>query len=201
MPAFLMVAWGIWITAVFLLDRRHPHRSQIIVSSLCLIILYPLELTLFSCRISVASMVLLLFFFAWTNKNTCKQNVYLVISSFVIMLGYAAFMLLQLFDPVWIFMDSQVLLCTGLFIASWILYPSSFLRRIPALMIGTMQGEVLVAFELGRAGIPSEVGLEGYLNIMACLFATLWAFHYTSRLLSDLRRTLDTGIGGEMEDM
>ncbi|WP_126051059.1 YphA family membrane protein [Siminovitchia acidinfaciens] len=188
---FLFVAWGIWIIATFILDKRDPIRIYAALLSLLLIILQPISFTFYSLNVSASSFLLIFSAYLSIYRGSFFKKIYLFFSVMIIMLGYAGFFLLELYDPVWVILDRKILLSGGLFIISWALYPSSLLYRYSAVVIGSLQGEVFLSIFLSKWKMPYTIGSADYLDVFALTVSAICLTHAAERLFFALKKALE----------
>lgn len=191
---FLLLAWGIWITATFILDKNESYRLPVAILSLVLIILYPNSFTLFTYHIGVASCLLLFSAYFLIYKGSLIKKIYLFFSVMIIMFGYAGFFLLELYDPVWVFFDRKLLLSGVLFILGWILYPASLLYRYSAIVIGSLQGEVFLSVFLSKWKMPYTIGSAEYLDVFALVISANLVLYGTQKAVLAFKKALGEKI-------
>lgn len=188
---FLFVAWGSWIIATFILDKRNPFRMYASVLSLLLIILQSVSFTLFSLTISASSIPLILTAYLSIYQVSFFKKIYLFFSVMIIMFGYAGFFLFEMYDPVWVLLDRKILLSGGLVIISWVLYPSSLLFRCSALVIGSLHGEVFLSIFLSKWKMPYTIGSADYLDVFALTFSSIFLTHAAGKIILAFKKALE----------
>ncbi len=191
---FLFLAWGAWITATFILDKKKTFRFPIAMVALILIILHSTSITIYSIQIGAASLPLIFSAYWLVYQGTWLKKIYLFCSVMIIMLGYVGFYLLELYDPVWVLVDRKILLTVGLLVLGWMLYPTSFIYRCAAIVIGSLQAEVFLSIFFLKWRMPYPIGSNDYLDIMALTVLTLLTAHAAEKLLLGLKKAVTDGL-------
>lgn len=169
---FLFFLWGIWIVATFLLNKDDPARLPIAALSLLLLVVSSISFSVKSVTVNGAAILLMMGSCVVISKWSFLQKMYFIFSALTIMVGYAGAYLLELYDPVWVFLDKRILLSSALYIIGWILYPASLFYRFFAIVVGTLLGEIFLGVFLSQWSMPYTVGSLEYLDIFG-LSATL----------------------------
>lgn len=194
---FLLAAWGGWVIATFMLDKTSPLRLVAAVWTLLMVIVYPVSVTIFTIEFTGPALLLVMTAFLLISRVPFRKKIYLFFSVMMIMFGYAGFFLLELYDPVWVLIDRKILLSSGLFALSWLLYPSSFLHRYTAIILGSLQGEVFLSLFLSKWDMPYVVGSPEYLDVFALAFLLLSISFVFSKLIYRLKETLEKRSKGK----
>ncbi|GIN21043.1 YphA family membrane protein [Siminovitchia fordii] len=196
---FLFMAWGVWITATFILDKKEPLRLPAAMVSLMLIILHPKTLTISFFQIGASSFILMCSAYLLVYQGTWLKKIYLFFSVMIIMFGYVGFYLLELYDPVWVLVDRKFLLSIGLFCIGWILYPASIQYRCAAIVIGSLQGEVFLSIFLSKWKIPYTIGSNDYLDVFALTVSAFFTVHTAGKILLAVKRSLEGKFKGKKQ--
>ncbi|GIN92042.1 hypothetical protein J6TS1_23910 [Siminovitchia terrae] len=191
---FLFMAWGAWITATFILDKKKTFRLPVAMGSLMLIILHSKSITIYSIQIGAASFLLIFSAYLLVYQGTWLKKIYLFFSVMIIMLGYIGFYLLELYDPVWVLVDRKILLSVGLLLIGWMLYPVSFVYRYAAIVIGSLQGEVFLSVFFSKWKMPYPIGSNDYLDVLALTISALLTVYAARRLLFGVKRAVKDGF-------
>lgn len=93
------------------------------------------------------------------------------------MTGFTGSLLLELYDPVWIFIDRRLLLGFFVFLLVQFLYTRSIKSQIICTVVGTLQGEIVYSIILKKWEFPYTIGSWDYLDVCAIflLLIMLWA--------------------------
>lgn len=169
----LLFLWAAWIYATFIMDKKHPMRWSVATLSLILIILHPITIPIFAIQISGTGLFLLLISYFATSKLPIKQQLHLLFSVFTVMIGFAGFLLLEMFDPIWMFLDRKILISFMLFVFAYFVYPSSIYKRLLFVFLGTLQGDLIFALILTKWKMPYIIGSLEYLDILAITIMSL----------------------------
>ncbi|MCR2820249.1 YphA family membrane protein [Lederbergia panacisoli] len=184
---FLLIAWVIWIYATFMMDKKSTYRWPIASCALLLIILKPLTIRFYFLHISGSSLLILIICYYLSSKLPFKKQLHLLFSVFTLMVGYAGFLLFEMYDPIWMFMDRVVLTSFTLFIFGYFLYSSSVLTRILLICLGTLQGDIVFASYLSKWDMPYLIGSMEYLDIISIIIISNLLFHFISNLTAITR--------------
>ncbi|MBS4217295.1 hypothetical protein KHA96_03090 [Bacillus sp. FJAT-49711] len=177
---FLLIAWMIWIYSTFMMDKKSTYRWPIALFALLFIILKSFSIRFYFFHISGPSILILIICYFLASKLSFKKQLHLLFSVFTLMLGYAGFLLFEMYDPIWMFMDRVVLISFTLFIFGYVLYSSSILTRILLICLGTLQGDIVFASYLSKWDMPYLIGSMEYLDIISIIIFSNLLFHFIS---------------------
>lgn len=181
---YMFSLWSLWIYSTFIMDKNARLRTFIAITALILIILYPLELQVFTFLITGPACVLVIIGYVYMAKLPLGKKFFLLFSILILMLGYTGFLLLEMYDPVWIMVDRRIIICFFLFSLSYFLYPASLISRIILIMLGTIQGEILFSLILDRWSFPYVIGARQYLDILSLASLSLLVSHISIKLIN-----------------
>ena len=174
---FLGVAWFIWIMATFFLSRTSKERLKIAFIVLMMIILSPYEFTFLDFQINIAAFSLYIYLFVEVVQHKKKSGLYLFLSSFIIMLAYVSFLMMELYDPVWVVFDRKWMVGFILVYICLLLEGSKKLRFYP-ILLGTLQGELIFSIILNRFSFAYPIGSLSFFDTIgtALFLLSTWSF-------------------------
>lgn len=177
---FFGLAWAGWIYSTFIMEKTNPYRFPIAACLLVAIILSVFKIRFLGLDISLATLFLLFISFLTFIKLPFWKLLYCTIGIFIVSSATAVFYLMSLYDPVWIFIDQQILLSfLGACLA--VLLFKEYKARIFSTIIGLIQGDILYAIILKKFSIDFPIGSFAFLDGLAltCVFITIWSgFEY-----------------------
>ncbi len=162
---FFWLFWIFWIVTTFFMSKS---RSRLLLSAaiLSVIILSSYSMKLFALNISASSLFLLLAAYITMAKQRGRKGLYLFITSFIIMLAFTTFHLYELYDPVWLIFDRNMMLSFLLtYIALLLHHDVKF--RIIILICGSIHGEILYASILKHITPTYLIGSFAYLDVIS----------------------------------
>ncbi|WP_270577419.1 hypothetical protein [Caldibacillus thermoamylovorans] len=177
---FFGLAWAGWIYSTFIMEKTNPYRFPIAAYLLVAIILSVFKIRFLGLDISLATLFLLFISFLTFIKLPFWKLLYCTIGIFIVSSATAVFYLISLYDPVWIFIDQQILLgFLGACLA--VLLFKEYKARIFSTIIGLIQGDILYAIILKKFSIDFPIGSFAFLDglTLTCVFITIWSgFEY-----------------------
>ncbi|CEE01886.1 putative membrane protein [Caldibacillus thermoamylovorans] len=177
---FFGLAWAGWIYSTFIMEKTNPYRFPIAACLLVAIILSVFKIRFLGLDISLATLFLLFISFFTFIKLPFWKLLYCTIGIFIVSSATAVFYLMSLYDPVWIFIDQQILLSfLGACLA--VLLFKEYKARVFSAIIGLIQGDILYAIILKNFSIDFPIGSFAFLDGLAltCVFITIWSgFEY-----------------------
>ncbi|MEC1374807.1 hypothetical protein P9D39_10920 [Heyndrickxia oleronia] len=182
----LFFLWSVWIYTTFILSRQNQLRFRIAFLSLLLLIVYPFSISLFSIPMQLSSIILLIICYFYFSKLKFWKKVYMFLAIFIIMIGYSGFSLLELYDPVWIFMDRKFLFGFVLFLLAQLLYPRSLPSQILCAFTGTIHGEIIYSLILKKWGFPYIIGDRSCLDICALVIFFLLSWFMINKMITSI---------------
>ena len=141
---FYWIFWIGWIIITFFYRKRHPDRlkfsASILVNNLFINILF----ILFGFELSGSGVFIIFTAYLYIVQFEKRQILYLLLTSFIIMIAYVCFLLFEMFDPIWVIFKREWMLV--LLIAYVVIFlHSDKKQRILVMLIGLIQGEVFYA--------------------------------------------------------
>jgi hypothetical protein len=141
---FYWLFWIGWIITTFFYPKRHPERFIFSAWILGTILLSTFYLNLFGFKLSGSGVFILFTAYLYIVQFEKKQILYMLLTSFIIVIAYVCFLLFELFDPIWIIFKREWML--SLLITYIVIFLHSEKRqRILVILIGMIQGEVFYA--------------------------------------------------------
>ncbi|MBB6283227.1 YphA family membrane protein [Geobacillus subterraneus] len=170
---FYFFFWSLWLVATFLM-KKTAARTKLAVFALAMI--SSASLTVEVGRIHMALSFFVLFFSSCYTAVERKpyRPLLMALSASGLAFAYAAFRLLALFDPVWIWLDAQWMLAWWLALISC-LFHRRLAARLLCLALGSCQGEAVYAAAIQRMAPDYVLGSFSFLDATAigasCLLA------------------------------
>ncbi|CAM4062439.1 hypothetical protein [Mesobacillus thioparans] len=167
---FYWLAWIGWIWVTFIMDKNHRHRQKWALWLLAVIIAAPYKVDILFFELHMSAVPIAMFIFFETRRKKTGSFLYLFLTSFIIMLAYTSFLMFELFDPVWVLFDRNIMLgATGFYLA--ILLHKEKHDRLLALLTGFLQGDIIFSVVLSRFNFPHAVASMGFMDL---LFISGW---------------------------
>ncbi len=141
---FYWLFWMCWILTTFFYPKSHPDRLKFSAWILVTILLSTLNLNFLGFELSGSGLFILFTTYLYIVQFEKKQILYLLLTSFIIMITYVCFLLYELFDPVWIIMKREWMLSL-LMTYIVIFLHSDKKQRVGVLLLGMIHGEVFYA--------------------------------------------------------
>ncbi|RID87306.1 hypothetical protein D1970_05105 [Mesobacillus zeae] len=163
---FYWLAWLAWIGTTFIMRKSHPERLKLSAVLLLLVILSDKAVSIYGTEITLSAIVIALTVMAVTFGTGFLQLLKITISAFVVMLGYVSFLLIELYDPVWVLFDRVWMLAGCGFYLS-VLLEKGLKERLAIIFAGFLTGDFLYAFILGNYSFPYKVSSLAFLDVAA----------------------------------
>ena len=181
---FYWISWMVWIMATFFMDRNNKYRFLLSAWILFFIMLSPWTLKIFNVETGIGGLFLLVSLYIFTGRLKKLSKLYFLFCAFILMMAYVTFHLFELFDPVWVIFSRNWMLSVLLVYLAVLLQKNRMLR-LPLILLGGIQGEVLYALILNQFSFPYTIGSLAFLDIMAISvsisavwIAVQWAVKY-----------------------
>ncbi|MFC0297929.1 YphA family membrane protein [Geobacillus jurassicus] len=162
---FYFFFWSLWIIATFLM-KKSADRTKL--AAFALLMISSASLTVKVGPFHAAASFFVLFFFscyAAVKQRPCGW-LRMALASSGLAFAYAAFRLLALFDPVWIWLDGQWMLAWWLAFVS-VLFHRNVLARLLCLALGGCQGEIVYAMAVSRMASDDVLGSFSFLDAIS----------------------------------
>lgn len=172
--SFFGTFWFFWILSTFFM-RKENARFKISAWLLTMIILSSPAFYISGMKVSFASVFMLFTAYFIIIKENKSTAVYSFLTSYIVMLAFAGFQLMELYDPVWILFQRKWML------AVFIVYLISLLQKslrlqIAVLLAGTVHGDFLYAVIVRRI-TEYHVASPATLDVVATSLACILLFH------------------------
>ncbi|NNU83993.1 hypothetical protein ETC05_09080 [Geobacillus sp. BMUD] len=162
---FYFFFWALWIVATFLM-KKTVERTKLAAFSLFMI--SSASITVKISPIQMGASFFVLFFsscYVAVTQRPCGW-LRMALSATGLAFAYAAFRLLALFDPVWIWLDGQWMLGWWLAFVS-ALFHRDATARLLCLALGGCQGEIVYAMAVSRMTPDDVIGAFSFLDAMS----------------------------------
>lgn len=163
---FFWISWMVWIMATFFMDRNNKYRFLLSAWILFFIMLSPWTLKIFNVETSIGGLFLLISLYIFAGRLKKLSKFYFLFCAFILMMAYVTFHLFELFDPVWVIFSRNWML-SFLLVYMAVLLQKNRMLRLPLILLGGIQGEVLYALILKQFSFPYTIGSLAFLDIMA----------------------------------
>ncbi|MFD2445869.1 hypothetical protein ACFSO7_18070 [Bacillus sp. CGMCC 1.16607] len=161
---FYGFCWTVWIITTFLANKNNHNRLPYACYILMIIIFSPYTFTIENYSVSYVAILILFLCFFKIALLPVKRKCYLLISSLIIGIGFVAFQLFELFDPIWIIFKREWLL-GGLLTYLTVLLQQKLIWRIITVVTGCIYGEFIFAMILHRYTFPYTIGSFVFLDV------------------------------------
>ncbi|MBN8200296.1 YphA family membrane protein [Bacillus sp. NTK034] len=163
---FYWISWMVWIMATFFLDRNNKYRFLLSAWILIFIMLSPWTFKIFNVETGIGGLFLIVSLYIFAGRLKKLSKLYFFFCTFILMMAYVIFHLFELFDPVWV-MFSRNWMLSILLVYMAVLLQKNRMLRLPLILLGGIQGEVLYALILKQFSFPYTIGSLAFLDIMA----------------------------------
>ncbi|MGG0716681.1 hypothetical protein ABE096_03655 [Robertmurraya massiliosenegalensis] len=177
---FLWLFWMYWILATFFMAKNRT-RLFISITILIAIIFSTYSIEVLGMKITLTTLYLLLISYIFMAKQKERKGIYLFIASFIIMLAFTTFHLFELYDPVWIIFNRNMMLAFLLTYLTLLLY-NDLKFRIVILICGTIHGEFLYAFVLKNITSSYLIGSFAFFDVIALSVGIMLIIHAFKRV-------------------
>lgn len=150
--------------------KRHKMQERLSIGLLVCIALSMQKMVIFNIEISVVSLLLLFTAYYFVAKEQGKLQIYLLITSLILLLAYVTFLLFALYDPVWVIFPKNLMAATVLAYLTIILH-EPFHLRIIALTIGMVQGDILYSMIVGKLLSKVTIGTFEFFDMFSLTIA------------------------------
>lgn len=172
--SFLWFFWVFWILSTFFM-RKENARYKISAWLLTMIILSLPAFYIAGMKVSFASVFMLFTAYFIIIKEKKSTAAYSLLTSYIVMLAFAGFQLMELYDPVWVLFQRKWML--AVFIVYLITLLQKGLRlQMAVLLAGTVHGEFLYAIIVRRI-MEYHVASPVTLDVVAISLACILLFH------------------------
>ncbi|WP_226642313.1 hypothetical protein [Mesobacillus subterraneus] len=193
---FYWLAWIAWVWTTFFMNKKNPVRLKWSVLLLSVILVAPYTIDLVNIEIHLSALAIGLYVFFETRRKKTGSLLYLFLSSFIIMLAYTSFLLFELFDPVWVLFDRNIMLGAAGFYLSVLLHKERK-DRILALVSGFLQGDILFSVILWKFNFPYPAASMGFMDILFISLGLLLAWSAIESMISLMSGSTINQVEGE----
>ncbi len=186
---YLWLLWGMWIYTTFIMGKNSHNRFRYSFLLLILICLFPYGMKIPSMEISISIAMLTVICFLKIRKYNLWVKLYLFISTLTLGMFYAGLELVAIYDPVLMFMDTNLIVAATFVIVSFLFYSSGSQYKIQfiSIILGSIIGEFLLTIALRHAGIFYSAGnyeFLDYLSITMGLMLIVTAFRNLNQIVT-----------------
>ncbi|MCC3358307.1 hypothetical protein [Bacillus sp. REN16] len=178
---FYWICWMAWVCSTFLM-KKNKERLLLSILFLVTVILSPYSVGVGSIKINCSIFLLLLFCMKEISKRPKKQVLYMLICILTISLAYCSFLMFELYDPVWLFFNRNLMLGAALIYVTLMLIKDLRLR-MAGLLIGAIQGDILYGIIVNNVNFPYEIGSFVFLDVIAISFCFIFVWSSLEILL------------------
>ncbi|MHC0036103.1 YphA family membrane protein [Pseudoneobacillus sp. C159] len=172
---FYGFVWSVWIVMTFLIKKQVKYRLPLACFTLIGITISPFYFKIGNISISYISIFILLAIFIRVGFFSFKNKSYFFICSLIIAIGYGAFLLLELFDPIWVIFKREWLLA---FLVSFlsVLLQDKLPWRLTIVLTGPIYGDILFAIVIKQFSFPYLIGSMEMLDVcsLAAMIILSW---------------------------
>ncbi|WP_400242027.1 hypothetical protein AB3U99_14565 [Niallia sp. JL1B1071] len=162
---FLFCTWFIWIITTFFLHKDNPKRTKYSMYVLIAIVLSPYKWEWHEISCSVLLLSILIISFFYTGRLRWKTAIYIIVSSFFMMLAYTTYELMAIIDPIWVFLPDPWLKVSILFVLVILLH-KNIVCQILTLLIGSITGEILLSSILRNYQMEYYIGSMTFFDFL-----------------------------------
>jgi type III secretory pathway component EscS len=181
---FLGFLWAVWLIATFFLNKQNVMRFPAAVLSLILIISFPFSVPIFSFTIKLPAVIFLAVGYYYINSLPFTRKLYMILSVMIITAGFTGALLMELYDPIWMFMDRRIILGGIVFLLGQFLYPHSLYKCLSSMVIATIHGEIILSIFLSKWGIQYPIASEPFLDICSVYLSFTIIWHLLNQISS-----------------
>ncbi|WP_312098578.1 hypothetical protein [Niallia sp.] len=179
---FLFCTWFIWIITTFFMDKENQKRTEFSIYLLLAIVLSPFKWEWHDISCSILLVVILIISFFYTGRLRWKTAIYIIISSFFMMLAYTTYELMAIIDPIWKFLPDPWLKASMLFVLVLLLH-KNIVCQILILLIGSINGEILLSGILRNYQMEYSVGSMTFFDFLMLGVLGFLSLSYIRKIL------------------
>lgn len=183
---FYWMAWLCWSWATWMMDKG-KQRTQIAALALFAIIFASYSFTIFQYNTNLSVLFFLCLAIYLLFEKSPFTQIYLYCSSIVISLGYAALYLFSIYDPISLLFPFAII-ASVYFILMITIFTKPFKYRLALLFLSAPLGEIAIGIILNHLHLNNEIGMNGYLAIIAITFFSLIFFMLAKSFLQSFER-------------
>ncbi len=178
---FYWISWMAWVCSTFLM-KKNKERLFLSILFLVTIILSPYYVGVGDIKINYSIFPILFFCIKEISKRPKKQVFYMLICILTISLAYCSFLMFELYDPVWLFFNRNLMLGAALIYVTLMLL-KDFRLRLVGLLVGAIQGDILYGIIINKVNFSYEIGSFVFLDVIAISFCFIFVWSSLEILL------------------
>lgn len=178
---FYWICWMAWVCSTFLM-KKNKERLLLSILFLVAIILSPHYVGVGGIKINCSIFFIFFFCIKEISKRPKKQVFYMLICILTISLAYCSFLMFELYDPVWLFFNRNLMLGTALIYVTLMLL-KDFRLRLAGLLIGAIQGDILYGMIIHNVNFSYEIGSFVFLDVISISFCFIFVWSSLEILL------------------
>lgn len=171
---FYFLGWIGWIIITFLFSKS-AIRTFLSILLLSLLAGSATHVNIFGFSVNVAFIILVLTAIILLSKTLKQRYVLHYFSICTLSLAYVCFVIFEIYDPVWIFIDRTWMLSFILLYITLLLFKTKW-ERFVFMLTGVLQGEILNSFVLNSIFSYSVIGSFDFLAVLFLTSAGLGAW-------------------------
>jgi hypothetical protein len=173
---FYWIFWMGWVIATFFYSKNHEDRLIIAAWLLISIMLSATSFSVGLIEINGTGFFMIITAYIYVSRLQIKQLLYILLSSFILMLVTVCFLLYELFDPVWLFMKREWLLAIILTCVTLLLLQNRK-QRMVAIILGSIHGELLFSLIVAKYSFSYSVAALFSLDSIALTLSILFGWN------------------------
>ncbi|MBB5323419.1 signal transduction histidine kinase [Anoxybacillus tepidamans] len=167
---FYWCSWVCWIWATFLM-KKTKRRTFFAASVLLLIIFSTYRMVMGTFSVTLSFLFLLFVSLYVVSQNSGWKFGYMFVSTMTIAFLYAAFRLLAIVDPVWVWMDERWMIAIVIVVISLMLHHDLAVRML-SMIVGSCQGDIVYAAAV-KGVFPYTIGSLSFFDVLSLSCACL----------------------------
>lgn len=172
---FYWVFWLFWVILTFFVSKQNPYRVRLAAMVLIVIICSASKISIGNTDIILSGAIVLLFAYSFLGQEKGRTIGYSLICSLIVSIAYVTFQLFEIFDPIWILFNRDLMM--GIVIGYVVLLLQKTLKgRLLIAVCGTMQGEFLYGYIVSNFQFPYQIGGYSYLDVCSLVAVLLAAW-------------------------
>ncbi|MCM3617387.1 hypothetical protein M3936_07340 [Sutcliffiella horikoshii] len=161
---FYFLGWIGWIIITFLFSKS-AIRTFLSILLLSLLAGSTTHVSIYGFSVNVAFIILVLTAIILLSKTLKQRYVLHYFSICTLSLAYVCFVIFEIYDPVWIFIDRTWMLSFILLYITLLLFKTKW-ERFVFMLTGVLQGEILNSFVLNSIFSYSVIGSFEFLAVL-----------------------------------
>lgn len=161
---FYFLGWIGWIIITFLFSKS-AIRTFLSILLLSLLAGSATHVSIYGFSVNVAFIILVLTAIILLSKTLKQRYVLHYFSICTLSLAYVCFVIFEIYDPVWIFIDRTWMLSFILLYITLLLFKTKW-ERFVFMLTGVLQGEILNSFVLNSIFSYSVIGSFDFLAVL-----------------------------------